>query len=414
MLLFVFIAGCGQSTETALTDDIAQTGSAALQGTANDGTASPEVSGQQDESASQSDQGGTTAAGEQQPSTDGGNLEAIASQIPDDIKDYLINNAQKLIDEYRPDTPGLSEPIKISEVCSIIDYAAGSLDSDGYDELAVITENSEVPDEETGSASRWILILSRRGQERYEIVNYNPGFILSAEEGGVFGDPYNSISINDNILSVVHYGGSNYRWGYVHEFAYEGDTLRLLRLTETDEFTGTGNGTETVYDFKESGLKQFAEYVDSSEEKLIYECTLPKSDFLFERFRIEDMNDAAYTARYLPDLGAYDYVNGTVIGTKTSPDAVLDTIKQKWFRDFNKIDFSWTEETRKNYASVCFFEPAGYYYEKDGSTLQYWSVEKDDSGNASHIVLLNSTDDAGQPKCNFYYYDDRTGEIDIQ
>lgn len=339
-------------------------------------------------------------------------LEVISAKIPADIKDYLINNAEKLVDEYQPDTPGLSEPIRINDTCSVLDYAAGNLNSDSRDELAVIIENAGDTDAETGSASRWLLILSRRGQDKYAIVDYNPGFILSAEEGGVFGDPYNSISINNNTLTVVHYGGSNYRWGYVHEFAYDGNALKLVRLTETDEFTGTGNGTKTVYDFKGSSLKQYAEYMDSSSEKLIYDCTISGSDYLLSSFRMEDMNSGVFTARYLPDLDAYDYMNGTAINTKTPPDEVLDKIKGTWFADFKKIEFSWTEETRRNYAGVCFFEPAGYYYEKGNTTLYYWKAEADDSGNVRHIVLLN-VNDPDEPKSGFYYYDDKTGEISI-
>lgn len=407
LIAMILIAGCGKGADLAAA---AQTGGGTeRQGTVDIGIVSDDYERNSENTLQQSTD--TGSAGGQQPDIDVQAPDEISAQIPAGIKDYLVNNAQKLVIEYRPDTPGLSEPIKISDTCSILDYAAGNLDSDGYDELAVIVENSGESDEDTGSASRWLLILSRRGQEKYSIVNYNPGFVLGAEEGGMFGDPYSGISINDNILSVVHYGGSNYRWGYVHEFAYEGGRLELIRLTENDEFTGTGNGTRTVYDFKDTSLKQYAVYSDGSTEKLIYDCPISKHGFLFDNFRIEDLNYEEFSARYLPNLDAYDYYNGTLIKTNTSPDKVLDSIMESRFPDFKKVEFSWTEETRKNYASVCFFEPAGYYYEKGYTTLYYWKAEADDSGSVRHIVLLNSSDPAGEPKCDFYYYNDKTGEI---
>ena len=421
IITLLLAAGCGQSAEPALTDDYAQTGSAAgqqdtalgQQGAMNSGTATSEASGQQGENTLQDNAGGTAAAGEQLPGTESPDMGAISAQLPAEVTEFLINNAEKLAAEYQPDSPGLPEPIKITDTCSILDYAAGELDKDSYDDLAVIIEDSGNSDAETDSASRRLLVLSKRGQDKYGIVNYNPDFILAAEEGGVFGDPYSGVGIKNNTLSVVHYGGSNYRWGYVHEFAYEGGVLKLVRLTENDEFTGTGNGTKTVYDFRGSNLKQYAEYLDGSSEKLIYECTISKSDYMFNNFRSEDMNDVRFATRLLPDLDAYDYTNGTAVRTQTPPDKVLDTIKEIWFSDFNKVEFSWTEETRSNYASVCFFEPAGHYYEKGDKTLYYWKAEADDTGNVQHIVLLNSTDPAGVPTCNFYYYNDKTGEISI-
>ncbi len=426
VIALLLAAGCGQRTGTALTDDDAgmdgtartdatsQMGSAALQqGAGNSGTATSEASGQQGENTPQSNAGGVEAAVELQPGTESPDTEAISAQLPTEVIEYLVNNAEKLAAEYQPDSPGLPEPIRITDTCSILDYAAGKLGSDSYDDLTVIIEDSGNTDAETGSASRRLLVLTKRGQDKYGIVNYNPGFILGAEEGGVFGDPYNGISIKNNTLSIVHYGGSNYRWGYVHEFAYEDGMLKLVRFTEDDEFTGTGNGTKAVYDFRDSNLKQYAEYLEGSSEKLIYECAISKSDYLFNDFRIEDINTAKNTARFLPDLGAYDYLNGTAVRTQTPPDKVLDIIKEAWFNDFNKVEFSWTEETRRNYAGVCFFEPAGYYYEKGDNTLYYWKVEADDTGYVQHIVLLNSTDPAGVPICNFYYYNDKTGEINI-
>lgn len=429
LVALLMTAGCGQSTrtvltddtaQTALTDDTAQTGSTAeqqdtalrQQGTANRGTAVSETTVPVEDTA-QNEPGTTPAVGEQQPGTESPDLEAISARLPANIKNYLIDNAEKLAAEYRPDSPGLPEPIKITDTCSILDYTAGKLDTDSYDDLAVIIEDAGDTDPETGSASRRLLVLSRLGQDKYGIVNYNSDLILGAEEGGVFGDPYSGIAIKNNTLSVAHYGGSNYRWGYEHEFAYEGGVLKLIRLTETDEYTGTGNGTKSVFDLNELSLKEYAEYLDSSSEKLIYECAIEKKDFTFNNLSIEDMNLDICTAKYLPELDAYDYANGTMLSADNTPDKVLDIIRKTWFPDFEKVEFSWTEETRRNYESICFFKTAGYYYEKGETTLHYWKAEADDSGDVRHIVHYRGYDPTGQPKFISYYYNDKTGEISI-
>ena len=55
--------------------------------------------------------------------------------------------------------------------------------------------------------------------------------ILCKDCGGIFGDPFAGIEINKNVLSINHYGGSNWRWGYTHRFRYQENDFFLIGQT---------------------------------------------------------------------------------------------------------------------------------------------------------------------------------------
>ena len=70
-----------------------------------------------------------------------------------------------------------------------------------------------------------------------------------ADEGGVWGDPFEGLTIENGVLTIRLYGGNAWRWGYQYQFQCNGDEL-LLTKTETVGFhIYTQEGTKTVCDY---------------------------------------------------------------------------------------------------------------------------------------------------------------------
>jgi hypothetical protein len=101
---------------------------------------------------------------------------------------------------------------------SALDSAVGNLNLDNYpDKLLVLKDKVE------GIATnvpRPLLILTGQADHSYKLVARNDSVVLCADCGGVFGDPYEGLTIKDGFFSVEHYGGSGWRWTRIITFKY--------------------------------------------------------------------------------------------------------------------------------------------------------------------------------------------------
>jgi hypothetical protein len=62
--------------------------------------------------------------------------------------------------------------------------------------------------------------------------------VLCRSCGGVFGDPFAEIIIQKGVLSIYHYGGSNWRWELTHKFRYQQNDFYLIGTTNRSYFNG--------------------------------------------------------------------------------------------------------------------------------------------------------------------------------
>jgi hypothetical protein len=54
--------------------------------------------------------------------------------------------------------------------------------------------------------------------------------VLDGDEGGVFGDPFDDLSIDKGIVVISHYGGSRDRWGFTHRYRFQNGRWALIGL----------------------------------------------------------------------------------------------------------------------------------------------------------------------------------------
>lgn len=123
----------------------------------------------------------------------------------------------------------------IPEGWTIKSLAEGDLNNDSLPDAAVVIEKVSTIDDLIHRA----LILFVQEDGEYKLSLKNDAAILRADEGGVWGDPFESLSIDNGTLVLRFYGGSNWRWYSQYQFNFQNDGWYLSRATLGSYFTGT-------------------------------------------------------------------------------------------------------------------------------------------------------------------------------
>jgi hypothetical protein len=118
----------------------------------------------------------------------------------------------------------------------------GDLNKDGVIDAAGVIEEIKINSETDESPLRALLIAFGNIDKSYNLSIIADHVILKADEGGVWGDPFDSISIDRGSIVVSHYGGSNWRWFNTYRFRFQDNDWYLIGATKGEYFTG--NATE--------------------------------------------------------------------------------------------------------------------------------------------------------------------------
>ena len=111
----------------------------------------------------------------------------------------------------------------------------GDLNKDGISDIvAVIVGASETE----MSSPRSLLIAFGNKDNTYTLSIIAEKAILRADQGGVWGDPLESISISNGSILLTFYGGSNWRWYHTYRFRYQEDGWYLIGATLGSYFSG--------------------------------------------------------------------------------------------------------------------------------------------------------------------------------
>lgn len=136
----------------------------------------------------------------------------------------------------KPDAATLStlKP-HIPKGLTVIDFVDGDFNGDKLKDIILVLDSAQYADQNETS-NRQILILqkTKNGYVRNAFCKHA---ILGSHDGGVFGDPYESISLNKNVLSIFHYGGSNWRWSRIFTFRFQQNAWYLIGNTESSYWT---------------------------------------------------------------------------------------------------------------------------------------------------------------------------------
>ncbi len=117
----------------------------------------------------------------------------------------------------------------------VFDFAIGDLNNDNIDDVILI-QCEIVEDENCGDAVRPLLILVRDGNNKLSVKAKNNNVVYCCACGGIMGDPYAALEIENNTFTVSHFGGSSDRWSANFTFEYNtknSDWELLKTVSET-------------------------------------------------------------------------------------------------------------------------------------------------------------------------------------
>ena len=144
---------------------------------------------------------------------------------------------------------------------SILDSASGDINKDGIKDLVLILKNNF--EKFNYDTKRPLLLLQGNSTGQFKLISRNDNVVLCLGCGGVFGDPYQGITIKNNFFSIEHYGGSGWRWTRIITFKYNStkkqfylhkDGGRSWHATDPNEYANN------VFNKSSYGKLQFNKY----------------------------------------------------------------------------------------------------------------------------------------------------------
>lgn len=106
---------------------------------------------------------------------------------------------------------------------SVLDIVSGDLNFDRInDYLLVLRKNGEdtLSNIIDNPEKRPLLILLRDQNNKLQLAKRNDNSVYCFDCGGMLGDPFVGVEINNDYFSVEHYGGSAWRWSRTITYKY--------------------------------------------------------------------------------------------------------------------------------------------------------------------------------------------------
>ncbi len=126
----------------------------------------------------------------------------------------------------------------------------GDLNGDGRDDFVLVLqkENPARDEYDFPREQRPLLILTRGADGRLSVAKRNERLVMCSECGGVFGDPFEGVTVGRNTFTAEFYGGSAWRWKYSYKFNYSrvDKTWQLVRVEEINYHTSDPDKMKTV------------------------------------------------------------------------------------------------------------------------------------------------------------------------
>jgi hypothetical protein len=126
----------------------------------------------------------------------------------------------------------------------------GNLNLDQYADIVLVLKKDnekETSDVVEHPEKRPLLILLGQADKTYKMTARNDNTVYCVDCGGVFGDPFDGLTITNGNFSINHYGGSSWRWTRVITYKYSpADKNWYLFRDGSDSYhTSNPNKSET-------------------------------------------------------------------------------------------------------------------------------------------------------------------------
>lgn len=108
-----------------------------------------------------------------------------------------------------------------------IGEALGDLDNDSIPEKVVVYDTNK----ETEFGTQREIHIFKKTENSWTLWQKNTGAVLPSKHGGVWGDPFQEINIENGAIKIYHFGGSRYKWQYIHQYKYLENDWKLIEAT---------------------------------------------------------------------------------------------------------------------------------------------------------------------------------------
>lgn len=115
----------------------------------------------------------------------------------------------------------------------IKDSVKGDFNKDKLEDIIIVLANKVEDNNESYEydCNRPLVILQKTNFG-YSLSAYTTKGVLCKRCGGAFGDPYESISLEGNVLNINHYAGSAWRWTKNFTFRFQQNKWMLIGVSD--------------------------------------------------------------------------------------------------------------------------------------------------------------------------------------
>lgn len=146
---------------------------------------------------------------------------------------------------------------------SILDSALGDFNGDKRPDMVLILKN--IHEEDSTELTRPLLVLMGKAGGSFLQIGRNDSIVLCKGCGGVWGNPFDGLTVKGMFFSIEHYGGSRYRWTKVITFRYD-DKLKNFVLYRDAGINYDNTNPEVVddvlYNKTDWGKLRFKNYIN--------------------------------------------------------------------------------------------------------------------------------------------------------
>ena len=273
------------------------------------------------------------------------------TSLDGDDYDAQLVDAIEILEASLPETENLALP----EHLSVLDVCEGDIGNDGTMDIVVILEFEEdypisSDDYMFAVDHRVTCIFQDNGNETFSCQAKNNALIMNKNTGGVYGDPYAGMTIQNGILTLSHYGGSSDRWGYDYRFDMYNGHLTLWQGVFFEHNTHSdGYGSTDVYDYR-SGTRTWFETEH-------YDIYTPTNIYVFNFFEPHTI--------HFEDADFYSYNNYETCAP-TFAESVTDMTTNviDLAEDETVSGYEWTDDMQ-----TCFRVQIAYKNDADNEVL---------------------------------------------
>lgn len=168
----------------------------------------------------------------------------------------------------------------------LLDYETGDLNGDGRSDVVLVLKhvNEDSMDMDEPDNARPLMLLTRQANNKLTLAARNDELVMCKQCGGIFGDPYEGLTVGKNMLTINFYGGSAWRWSVEYQFKYDAVAKNWMLEKETNSYYHNADPDKmktTVYKRDELGKVSLAGMGAQTGEcsKGRYKVTVPKTYF---------------------------------------------------------------------------------------------------------------------------------------